>query len=661
MSGIPLPNPDSDENEKLWGDYTRPGDVHHTKCHNCCGCLIFLALFLGLLALLITGLAIGDPSILVQSWDSTGNFCGRDNTLFKPKNGTNFHLSNFADAPYLFFGAGRPTHLTFPGEEQICVAECPNPDPGTLAEALIDHCADAVRLCPAGSDRAQALANEECLCPYPTTPVANRCLPNLELLKNTDAAENFSALVESVKGVALSVPGLGTALTACFDLFEPILIFSAGAIVVSLIWIFLLRCMASILVYVTVIAVPLALGAVGFWLFYYGENSMGYFEPDNNKYFAYAIWSVTGILIVLIIFLWGKLKAAVQVVKIASRALGKNWTSIFAPFISFVFLLAFWTVTLVSCAYNFSSADLEVVDKNGRPFMQFSVNTNLQYTLIFNAIYLIYITVQIYFANYYAQSSAIVDWYFGDHTGSSCNCRCLYGFVLAWTKALGTITISAVVMTPLYLLIIAMEYLDAKSKASPESIPVLVRFLIKAAKCCLYCFEKFLKYLNKCLITFSQIYNTGWWKSAKLTVDVLLSDVVMTVMMNSVSAFIMFLSKLIVAAIDTIGFFLYLKYKQEATDNWVLPAALVFLFAFAISCFVLGLFQNFIDIVFVCYQSDQDLTNHGTVRKLYISDELGTMLDEYKEAQAYGTKVEAQDAPDGGESKADPGGGFEID
>jgi hypothetical protein len=116
----------------------------------------------------------------------------------------------------------------------------------------------------------------------------------------------------------------------------------------------------------------------------------------------------------------------------------------------------------------------------------------------------------------------------------------------------------------------------------------------------------------------------------------------MTVMMNSVSAFTMFLSKLAVAALDTLAFFLYLKFVLEDTTHWILPAFLVFLFALVIASFVLGLFQNFIDIIFVCYQSDNDLTNHGAIRPLFITDDMGTMVDAYKEAQANSNQVEAQ-------------------
>ena len=44
-------------------------------------------------------------------------------------------------------------------------------------------------------------------------------------------------------------------------------------------------------------------------------------------------------------------------------------------------------------------------------------------------------------------------------------------------------------------------------------------------------------------MTFSQIYNVGWWKSAKLTVSVLMSDVLMVAIMTGITNFVIFLSK----------------------------------------------------------------------------------------------------------------------
>jgi predicted membrane protein len=148
-----------------------------------------------------------------------------------------------------------------------------------------------------------------------------------------------------------------------------------------------------------------------------------------------------------------------------------------------------------------------------------------------------------------------------------------------------------------------------------------------------------MRYLNKALLTFSQIYNVGWWKSAKLTVSVLMSDVLMVAIMTGITNFVIFLSKLVVASIATLGFIAHIRSGEE-TSGWIIPAFIVFFLSYIVAAFLLGMFTNIIDIIFVCYQSDLDLTAHGSIRALYIEGtDLKEKVDELESSAATNTKV----------------------
>ena len=149
-----------------------------------------------------------------------------------------------------------------------------------------------------------------------------------------------------------------------------------------------------------------------------------------------------------------------------------------------------------------------------------------------------------------------------------------------------------------------------------------------------------MKYLNKVLFTVQQIYNTSWIKSAGLTVVILVKDFVLTIVMNSVSSFILFLSKIICSGLATLFFFLYLKFGAKDTSAWIIPAVLVFVMSYIISSLIINMYDNIIDIVFVCYQADNDVTANGSKRPLYITSDIGDMLTEYKEASAASRRVE---------------------
>ncbi|OHS99394.1 hypothetical protein TRFO_34168 [Tritrichomonas foetus] len=651
MSGIPFPTGNEEEDKSNWGKYTHPGDIHNSKCHDCFGAILWIILFAACLAILFFGISTGRPWALINSWDDTGNYCGHNNKDLADKitgfSESNFTLYDFSEYPVLFFGLPRATKITKEkiGEHQICVKECPSEDHNFTA-ALLDACDDSSRVCP--SYLSQEEQNRErkpgglCLCPYPTKLLFNRCMPIVESQTAEAITSNITEIIDDIEKLLNNIPGFGQSIASLVDLWFPILIASVLSLVVAFLWICLIGCCAGCIVYTVVILVPILIAALGFWLFFFGEAAFKFNNDNYNKYMAYALWGVAAIILLIVIFLFKKLRNAVQIVKISARALRKNFTVLLAPVFSLVFAIIFWAIIIVSCVYNYTATDFEIKDKNGKSFLSFSFTKSLQYLLIFNLIYVIFISVFVYFENYFAVSSSLVGWYFSDHSKGCCHLNWIYGFWLGFSKYIGTITASALIMTPLYLFIIFMEYLDAKSRQSPSKIGCFVRFLIKCMKCCLWCFEKIMKFLNKALLTVAQIYNRSWIKSASITMDIVLGDVIMTLLVTGVSTFILFLSKLVVASVTTLLFFFYLKYTAQDANGWIVPAVAVFVLSILISSFLINMYDSVIEIILICYQADRDLTNQGANRPMYITDDMSMMIEDLEQSHASNNKIEAE-------------------
>jgi len=397
-------------------------------------------------------------------------------------------------------------------------------------------------------------------------------------------------------------------LNAVSKLWWKIAVVCVGSLFISFLWILLLRCMTGCIVYSVVFLLPIIVIGMGIWLFFKGDkmDQISKITEDDKsltaaQITAIVLWGISFIIILIIIFLFRKLKAAVQMLKIAAKALGSNWAVIFIPIISMIIAFLIWALILVSSIYIYTAADFEI--RNNK--IEFEPDKTLRYFLIFNLVYLIFISVQIYFTNYYATSAPIVEWYFSDQSAFGCGCACWRGFLNAITKSLGTITVSSIIMTPLYLFIIFMEYLEAKAKA--EDANEFIKCIIKCFKCCLICFAKIIKYLNKTLLTVQQIFNTNWIKSASIVGDVVISDIVMTSLLNGISFFIIFLSKTAVSIICTLLFCFWVDRADTGIGGYLLSAFIVFFVSFIVSSFILAAYDNVIDIIFVCYQSGNSI------------------------------------------------------
>jgi choline transporter-like protein 2/4/5 len=446
------------------------------------------------------------------------------------------------------------------------------------------------------------------------------------------------------------LPGLGQGLSATVHLKHLIGIWVGLSLAIAFVWIVLFRCTAGFIIYPLVILVPIVIAGIGVWFWFRGDHFFLFNHESNaHRICAGVLWAIAVIIGLVILFLWRKLKTAVAVIGIAGHAVWSNLTSLATPLISIILLVVLWAISLAAGLFTYTRADFMIENRTSAvsvfeettSYLTMSLNHTMHYILIYLVIYLIFISVHVYFTNYYAHSSAIVDWYFQGGIGGPCNLRCLYGFGIAFFKGLGTIALCSLIMTPLYVLILICEWLDRKSRQEQSTLCIFVRFLICCMKCCLWCFEKLLRYLNKSLLTISQIYNTGWWASAKITLSVLLGDALMVAVMNGITTFIIFLSKLVVAGLTTFGFLLTMKAKEQASA-WFIPAVIVFASSFIIASFLLGMFANVIDIVFLCYLADQDLTGSGAQCPYYGCEELRGKADELKTSGGE-KKVEGSD------------------
>jgi len=317
-------------------------------------------------------------------------------------------------------------------------------------------------------------------------------------------------------------------------------------------------------------------------------------------------------------------------IKISSKALGANWIILFTPIVSMIIAILIWAAVLVSTVYLYTTADFEIrtSEKTGLDRIEFVQDKVLRYFIIYNLVFLIYISVHIYFTNFYAQSSTIVNWYFSGQEAIGCGCTCWRGFLNAFTKSLGTITVSSLIMTPLYIFILFMEYLD--EKAHKESPSELLKCIIKCFKCCLICFTKIINYLNKTLLTAQQIFNRNWWKSSQVIIDVVASDVVMTTLLNGVTFFIIFLSKIVVSGVCAFLFCIWVDKTESGTVGYLISAFAVFFIAFIVSSFILSAYSSVIDIVFICFQSEKAIPGYVASNS---AEELNKTIEEMKAAR----------------------------
>ena len=120
---------------------------------------------------------------------------------------------------------------------------------------------------------------------------------------------------------------------------------------------------------------------------------------------------------------------------------------------------------------------------------------------------------------------------------------------------LGTIAFGSLIIAIIKFIRAVVSYVENKLKMYNND---LVRFALCLCKCCLWCLEKFMKFINRNAYIMCAIKGTNFCLSAKDAFCLLMRNIVRVVVLNNVVNFLLFLSQLvIVVGIGVTSYFVF--------------------------------------------------------------------------------------------------------
>ena len=182
--------------------------------------------------------------------------------------------------------------------------------------------------------------------------------------------------------------------------------------------------------------------------------------------------------------------------------------------------------------------------------------------------------------------------------------RCALGTSL-WNATvfhLGTVAFGSLVIAIIRMIRTILEYVEKKlnkfnndltkykveQSTSDLSAQLFIsRCLLCACKCCLWCLEKFMRFINRNAYIMCAIKNTNFCKSAYSAFNLIMRNLVRVVVLDSVVDFLLFLGKLVIVVIT--GSVSYLAFAGHLPDIKVVSINNIFLFlSFIEKIFYLG-------------------------------------------------------------------------
>ncbi|XP_041335594.1 choline transporter-like protein 2 isoform X1 [Pyrgilauda ruficollis] len=455
------------------------------------------------------------------------------------------------------------------------------------------------------------------------------------------------------------------------------------AMVASLIFIVLLRFLAGIMVWVMIVMVILVLGYGIFHCYMEYAKLKGEagsdvsltdlgFQTDLRVYlhlrqtwlaFLIILCVLELVIILLLIFLRKRILIAIALIKEASRAVGHVMSSLLFPLCTFFLLclcIAYWASTAVFLSTS-NEAVYKVFNESACPFSGHTCqpetfNTSNVTKLCPDAqclfafyggetayhkylIVLQFFNVFMFFwlANFVIAlgqvtlAGAFASYYWAFKKPDDMPAFPLFSaFGRALRYHTGSLAFGSLVLAIVQVIRVILEYLDHRLKAAENKF---AKFLLGCLKCCFWCLEKFIKFLNRNAYIMIAIYGTNFCTSARNAFFLLMRNIIRVAVLDKVTDFLFFLGKLlIVGSVGILAFFFFTQRIKLVQDTapplnyyWV-PILTVIVGSYLIAHGFFSVYGMCVDTLFLCFCEDLERNDGSPERPYYMSPELSEIL-----------------------------------
>lgn len=457
-----------------------------------------------------------------------------------------------------------------------------------------------------------------------------------------------------------------------------ILIFLGMGMVFCFIWIVIMRWISGIMVWISIFGVIGILG-VGAWYCYTKyyelknlnvESEWGFDEAFalNFSYyltlketwlaFACTTSTILAIFIFLLLILCSRICLAIELIKEGSRAIGNMIFTLFWPIIPFLLQICLVIYMGFSVAYIASMGNSEFysnstnVTSNGVDyylsrapctaddstagqicdFVKYGGEEYIIPVLVFMLFMFLWVMNFIVALGQMTLAGSFASYYWAFEKPKDIPAFPLMGaFYRSLRFHLGTLAFGSLIIAIIQFIRIFLEYLDHKLKGSENPV---AKFFIKCLKCCFWCLEKFVKFLNRNAYIMTAIYGRNFCSAAKEAFFLLLRNVVRAVVLDQVCDYVLFISKLLVTTGVGVGAYFWFSggidffQKYNPTLNFFLtPVIVVIIGMFIIACTFFSVYTMAVDTLFLCFLEDLEMHDGSPEKPYFMSKNLMKILN----------------------------------
>jgi hypothetical protein len=353
------------------------------------------------------------------------------------------------------------------------------------------------------------------------------------------------------------------------------------------------------------------------------------FDIQGTKIFSYVLFAVGAIVIFLTIFLRQQIMLAMACVREAARAIGAMPLIVLFPVfqtIAFLAFMAVWIFYAVHLASTGEITEMELpVDAvvTVREYTFDDLTKQLGWYLIFCFFWTI---TFIQAMGEIVIAMSVSKWYFTRDKRDVGSLTIFASIFQAFRYHLGTAAFGSfiIAVTKIIRMIVARAQKKARQLGNK-----LGEALLCCCQCCLWCFEKFIQFLNKNAYIQTAIFGTPFCRSAREAFSLIARNAGKVASITYVSGIVLFVGKFFISSVTTAAAYVYIhRDLGEQLYSLAGPCGIIFIMSYYIGDMFLDIFDMSTATVLHCFVADEEMFDGD---ECYAEGELRDWLDDFEE------------------------------
>jgi len=358
-------------------------------------------------------------------------------------------------------------------------------------------------------------------------------------------------------------------------------------------------------------------------------------QNDGNitaaKICSYVLFGLGSVALFLTIFLRKQIMLSLSCVRAAGRAISAMPTMALFPIMQVLGLAAFMLIWLVYAVHLASTGTITT--------KELPTNANVSYRSYdfddFTRQCGWYLLFCFFWTSAFISAMgeiviamSVSKWYFTRDKRRVGSCTIFTSIKDAFRYHIGTAAFGSFIIAVVKMIRAFVANLQKKARELNNKVG---EALLCCCQCCLWCFEKVIKFLNKNAYIQTAIFGTPFCRSAREAFSLIVRNAGKVASISYVSTLVLFVGKVFVSSVTTGAAYIYIDRELGSQlYSTAGPCVLVFVLSFFVGEMFLSIFDMSTSTILQCFVADEEMFDGD---ECYAEGDLRKWIDDFEEKE----------------------------